>query len=338
MAMVVDLGPFPRLVTIKGNFDAKKGSEAGYVGAAGDLSFPAPQVELSDALEKAKDILQILAALQGGDYVEAFRRGMRVAMSNGADSWEYKFEASQEIPVLKFPPGPLANDPNAPLKLEASLKLGVYFNAALTTAALSDPKKLLPTAGAFVEFYGRLSVMCVSISIATVYAVGQCNLRIAGDTKVGPSLDMKFGFGAQIVVGLPVVGNVSVIYMVGVEIYTDATTINVSAFLLFQGHAELIGGLGERHHHHRGQGHRQAHRRPDLLRSASDVRVGHQHLPGHRHQLQQIMGRAAADRVAPQALSWNRTNDLPSSPSHSSSTATRSASTSCSCRATRTRS
>jgi hypothetical protein len=243
MAMVVDLGPFPRLVTIKGNFDAKKGSEAGYVGDPGDPSFPAPQVELSDALEKAKDILQILAALQGGDYVEAFKRGMRVAMSNGADSWEYKFEASQEIPVLKFPPGMFANDPNAPLKLEASLKLGVYFNAALTTAALSDPKKLLPTAGAFVEFYGRLSVMCVSLSIATVYAVGQCNLRIAGDTNVGPVLDMKFGFGAQIVVGLPVVGNVSVLYMVGVEIYTDATTLSVSAFLLFQGHAELIGGL-----------------------------------------------------------------------------------------------
>ena len=32
IAMVVDLGPFPRLATIKGNFDAKKGSEAGYVG------------------------------------------------------------------------------------------------------------------------------------------------------------------------------------------------------------------------------------------------------------------------------------------------------------------
>jgi hypothetical protein len=108
---------------------------------------------------------------------------------------------------------------------------------------LSDPKKLLPTAGAFVEFYGRLSVMCVSISIATVYAVGQANLRIAGDTGVGPSLDMKFGFGAQLVVGLPVVGNVSVLYMVGVEIYVDAKTLSVSAFMMFQGHAELIGGL-----------------------------------------------------------------------------------------------
>ncbi len=119
-------------------------------------------MELSDALQSAKDILQLLAALQGGDYVDAFKRGLKIAMSNGADSWEYKFEASQEIPVLNFPPGPLANDPNAPLKFEASLKFGVYFNAVLTTAAFSDPKKLLPTAGAFLEFYGRMSVMCVS--------------------------------------------------------------------------------------------------------------------------------------------------------------------------------
>ena len=163
-------------------------------------------------------------------------------MSNGPDSWEYKFEASQEIPVLKFPP-PIADSPNSPLRIEASLKFGVYFNAALTTAALSDPKKLLPTAGAFVEFYGRLSVMCVSVSLGTVYAVGQANLRIAGDTGIGPSLDMKFGFGAQLVVGLPVVGNVSVLYMVGVEIYVDSKTLAVSAFMMFQGHAELIGGL-----------------------------------------------------------------------------------------------
>ena len=85
--------------------------------------------------------------------------------------------------------------------------------------------------------------MCVSISIATVYAVGQVTLDIAADSKVGPSLRMKFGFGAQIVVGLPVVGNVSVLYMVGVEIYTDSTQLNVSAFMLYQGHAELIGGL-----------------------------------------------------------------------------------------------
>ena len=123
------------------------------------------------------------------------------------------------------------------------MKFGVYFNDALRTAALSDPKKLLPSAGAFLDFYGRLSVMCVSLSIATVYAVGQCNLRIAGDTRDGPIVDMKFGFGAQIVVGLPVVGNVSVMYVVGVAIHTDVNTLAVTAFLMFQGHAELVGGM-----------------------------------------------------------------------------------------------
>jgi hypothetical protein len=244
MAMVVDLGPFPRLLTIKGNFDSRKGSEASYVGDPADpVNFPAPQLELSEALQKAKDILQVLAALQGGDYADAFKRGLRIAMSNGADSWEYKFEAAQEIPLIKFPPGFLANDPNAPLKLEASMKFGVYFNAALRTAALSDPKKLLPSAGAFLEFHGRMSVMCVSLSIATVYAVGECTLRITGDTRDGPMVDMKFAFGAQVVVGLPVVGNVSVLYALGVQIHTDANTLAVSAFLMYQGHAELIAGL-----------------------------------------------------------------------------------------------
>ena len=136
----------------------------------------------------------------------------------------------------------------------------MYFNAALTTAALSDPKKLLPTAGAFVEFYGRLSVMCVSLSLATVYAVGQCNLRIAGDTGIGPSLDMKFGFGAQIVVGLPVVGNVSVLYMVGVEIYADSNDARRLRVPDVPGSRGTARRAGQHHHHDRGQGHGQTDR------------------------------------------------------------------------------
>jgi hypothetical protein len=75
--------------------------------------------------------------------------------------------------------------------------------------------------------------------------VGSVDLTIAADTAKGPSLDMKFGFGAQIVVGLPVVGSVSLLYMVGVEIYYDSTTLTLTASLLFQGHADLLGGLLE---------------------------------------------------------------------------------------------
>ena len=232
IAVVVDLGPIKRLMTIKGSWDSKKGSEAEY---------PQPEIEFAPELKPAIDILQILQDLQGENYKDAFARGLKLAMSNKAAAWEYKFEASKEIPVLKFPMPPFDNDPNAPLKLQAGMKIGAYFNSALKVT--TDPKDLLPSAGASLGFYGQLSVMCVSLSIATIYAVGQVTLDIAADSRVGPSLHMKFGFGAQIVVGLPVVGNVSVLYMVGVEIYTDSTQLNVSGFLLFQGHAELIGGL-----------------------------------------------------------------------------------------------
>lgn len=242
VGLVVDLGPIKRLMTIKGNWDANKGAEAQYKGSDSDPDFPSPQIEFAPELEPVIEILQILQDLQGENYKDAFQKGLKLAMSNKAGTWEYKFEAAKEIPVVRFPmPNEVYNQPTVPLKLEAGLKLGAYFNAALKVT--TDPKQLLPTAGGYLEFYGRLSVMCVSLAAATVYAVGQVDLKIGADTKTGPFLGMKFGFGAQIVVGLPVVGNVSVLFMTGVEIYVDSVKVNVTASLLFQGHAELLGGL-----------------------------------------------------------------------------------------------
>ncbi len=242
LAIVTDLGPIERLMSIKGNWDAKKGSGAEYGSDTPGSSFPRPEIEFSSELQPVIDILQVLQMLQGEDYAGAFERGLKLAMSNKAGTWEYKLEASKEIPVVRFPmPLTLYNDPNTPFKLEAGLKLGVYFNAALEISDGSP--QLLPTAGAFLGFYGRLSVMCVSLSAVSVYAVGQVDLTIAADTKDGPSLTMKFGFGAQVVVGLPVAGNVSVLFMVGIEIFTNETKVVVSAFMLFQGTATLLGGL-----------------------------------------------------------------------------------------------
>ena len=240
IAMVVDLGSFKRLMTIRGDFNAKKGAESNFGGAEQPTDIAA-KIEFSSALEAVIAILQILQDLSGGNYKDAIKKGLKIAMSNNAGTWEYKFEAVKEIPVVKFPPGILYNDPTQPLKLEASLKVGVYFNSALMIT--TDAKKLLPTVGAFVGFYGQVTVMCVSLAAATIYAVGQVTLDIAADTAKGPSLHMKFGFGAQIVVGLPIVGNVSVLYMVGVEIYKDKDKLIVSAFMLFKGHAELLGGI-----------------------------------------------------------------------------------------------
>ncbi|REG90365.1 hypothetical protein [Algoriphagus antarcticus] len=246
VAMVVDLGSFDRLMTIKGNFDAAKGKESGYAGdkdSPGPLDgIPLPEVEFSDALEPVIELLQMLAALSTGDYGAVMRKGLQIAMSNAGEIWEYKFEATKEIPLIRFPPeDSVYNSPQCPLRLEAGLSLGVYFNAALKVT--SDPSQLLPTAGGFVQFNGGLEVMCVTVGAATIYAVGSVEVKIACDTKIGPSLMLKFGFGANISVGLPVVGNVSVTYMVGCEMYADADIIEITAFMLFKGHANLLGGI-----------------------------------------------------------------------------------------------
>jgi hypothetical protein len=232
IGMVVDLGPLTRVMMIKGKFDAEKGASP---------SFIEPQLEFGEVLKPVVAILQILEMLQGGDYAGAFQKGLQIAMSNSADSWNYALQARKEIPVVKFPPGPAYSAPTNPLKLECHLAVGVYFNEVLSIP--SSPGQLIPSAGAYIEFGGSLSVMCVSLAAATVYAVGKVDLRVAADIKTGPSLLMKFGFGAEISVGLPVIGTVSILYMVGVEIFLGTDELSITAFLLFRGRAELLGGL-----------------------------------------------------------------------------------------------
>ncbi|MFN2279221.1 MAG: hypothetical protein ACK2UR_16515 [Candidatus Promineifilaceae bacterium] len=230
IAMIVDLGPLTRLMMIKGKFDAEKGAAP---------TFKQPELEFSDELQPVIDLLEILAELQGGNYGAALEKGLEIAMSNSADSWAYAFHARKEIPLIRFPsPDP---GPTTPLRLEASLSVGVYFNEVMALPASAD--QLIPSAGAFLAFYGRLSVMCISLAAATIYATGSVDLRLAADIKTGPSLFMKFGFGAEIVVGLPVIGNVSILYMVGVEISLDSSKIAVGAFLLYRGRAEILGGI-----------------------------------------------------------------------------------------------
>jgi hypothetical protein len=243
LAMVVDLGPLTRLMTIKGSFNSQKGKEADYGGDSSGNNLPLPEIEFSDAVDAVIKILEILAALSTGKYGDALKKGLQVSMSNSANLWEYKFEATKEIAMVRFPPeANLYEAPTTPLKLEASMSLGVFFNAALK--ATNDPKQLLPTAGAFFKFHGGLQVMCVSLAAATVYAVGNADLTLRADTSPLISLTMKFGFGAQITVGLPVIANVSVLFMVGVEVYVDSSQkVIVTAILYFRGHAEILGGI-----------------------------------------------------------------------------------------------
>jgi hypothetical protein len=246
VAMVVDLGIFEGLMKIKGNFDAKKGKESGYEGGADSefpsIGYPSPEIEFHPALQPVIDLLEILASLSQGKYADVMKKGLQIAMSNAGEIWEYKFEAKKEIPVVRFPPEEnLYNSPTTPLKLEAGLELGVYFNAALKVT--TDPKQLLPTAGAYIQFRGGLEVMCATVGVGTIFAIGEVILKLACDTKVGPSVSMNFGFGVSIAVGLPVIGTVSVTYMVGCELYMSTDKFSITAVMLFRGKARLAGGL-----------------------------------------------------------------------------------------------
>ncbi|HEY8916826.1 MAG TPA: hypothetical protein VIM87_10315 [Chitinophaga sp.] len=242
LSMIVDLGDMKKLMTIKGNFDASKNKESGYEGGDSGIGLPVPEIEFSDALQPVIDILEVLAQLSQGNYAEAMKRGLKIAMSNSGEIWEYKFEATKDIPLVRFPPtDELYNSAQTPLKLEASLGVGVYFNAALKVT--TDPGQLLPTAGAFLKFHGGLSVMCMSVGVGSIFAQGSVDVKIACDTKVGPNLTLAFAFGVQIVVSLPVVGHASVTFMVGVEMYADKDKVVITAMMLFRGNAELLGGL-----------------------------------------------------------------------------------------------
>lgn len=247
LAMVVSIGPLTEVMKIKGNFNSQKGKEVDLGSSnssdAPGLNLPTPEIEFSDALEPVIKILEILASLSSGEYGDALKKGLKVAMSNSANIWEYKFEATKDIPLVRFPPTKeLYESPQTPLKLEASLGIGVYFNAALKVT--TDPSQLLPTAGGFFTFHGGLQVMCVSVGVGTIFAVGNVDLKLEADTSPKVGVTMKFGFGAQITVGLPVVGHASVLFMVGVEIYADSgSVVKITAFMLFRGNAELLGGL-----------------------------------------------------------------------------------------------
>jgi hypothetical protein len=229
MRVVVDLGPFPELMWVNGNFNARSGALTAY---------DKPRLEFGEVLKPAIQILQVLAMLSGED----FDRGMDVGMSNSPDNWEYKFNCSKEIPVIRFPsPTQLTINPNPPLKLEAGLKVGFYFNEVLSIP--TDLKQVVPACGAYVDFYGRLQVQCFTLGIASIYGVGQVTLGIAADSKAGITLRMKFGFGAEVVVGLPVLLNVAVLYMVAVDISIADDKIHVAGLLMFKGSAEICGGL-----------------------------------------------------------------------------------------------
>ncbi len=236
LSVVVDLASFKSLMTISGDFKAKASINANFD------SGNAPQLKLAKPLEKIYQILEFLDNLDPTQPVEAVKKGLKIAMSNAADSWDYKFKASKEIPFVKFPFDAINyNSPTTPLKLDANFKIGCYFNQPIKIPKTID--QLMPSAGAFLELGADLRVMCFSLAAATVYATGRAEVGLVADLKSPPTLYFKFGFGIELAVGLPVIGSVAVMYMVGVDMSLNTEVLIVGAFIYFRGRAEIFGGI-----------------------------------------------------------------------------------------------
>lgn len=237
ITIAVDLGIFKPILYVSGNFQGGKNAKAGLEGGTG------PQLKLDEALQKIYDILEFLQNLDPKSAAsEAVKKGLNIVMSNSADSWEYKFKADKEIPLVRFPFLDEAyNSPTCPLKMEAFFRLGVFFNQPLKIPESID--QLKPSVGAYLELGATLKVMCFSVAAATIYANGSAEVRLAADLVSGPSLRFKFGFGAELAVGFPVIGNASVTFMTGIDMELTMKDFTVGAFLYFRGRVEIFGGV-----------------------------------------------------------------------------------------------
>lgn len=235
ITIAVDLAGFAPLMYISGNFSNAKKKNAGMAIGSG------PQLKLDQTLQKIYDILEFLNNLDPTQPSEAVKKALKIAMSNSADSWEYKFKADKEIPLVKFPFDPINyNSPTTPLKMDAYFKVGVYFNQPIKIPKTIDQIK--PSVGAYLELGADIRVMCVSVAAATIYAIGRAEVGLAADLSSPPALYFKFGFGVELAVGLPVIGSVAVTFIVGIDMKISGDIV-VGAFIYFRGRAEILGGI-----------------------------------------------------------------------------------------------
>ncbi len=241
VSLKADLWIFKPLLIIRSNFEAQNGALP---------SFKAPQVEFGPGLQPFVKILQMLAALKGEHYADAFKDGLDVAMSNSPDSWDYRFHAKLDLPRLKFPPDIEPFNPSLktpPVILEVGLTLGIYYNERFQLPGRTTPP--VPSHGGYVELTGIIHAQILTLAVVAAYAVGQVTLGAYLDAKSGDlAFRFKTGFGVEIIVSIPCLATVSVSYMVGIDFIMpkdldSPAGVTIGGFLQMRGRVELLGGI-----------------------------------------------------------------------------------------------
>jgi len=236
VAIVVELGDFKPLLTVKGDFTAESGAKPKFDNAKIEWG---PNGDLQKIIQ-VLSILYMLSSENGSKDIIA--SGFSFVMGNSPDSWSYKCNIEEKIPVIKFPnavqlsqlPAP------APLIVEAGLDLGVFFNLSLS----ADPGNIIKAgAGISLGFEATLQVLLITIKAVTAYGVGTAKVEVFIELpEAKPTFKFTMGFGATVAVQLPMVGYVSLTRVISLGVSIDqGTTMTVGQML--RGVLTIAGGL-----------------------------------------------------------------------------------------------
>lgn len=265
-SLTVDLGGFNSLVTVTTEFDAAYGKNP---------SMPKPTTKFGSILQPIVDLLSFLG---GQDISQA----LAVSMSNlNTTSWQPKLQGILEVEIefktfATAPPKfevkiahagleggpPIPSEPEVEplpvLKLGCDIGLKAYFNMSpqsltvthadgspATPEELADATTDMISSGATLEIEGELHVLVYTITpnVAGVYFVGILGFEFGIDSKEGKSFGFKVAIGLEIAAQWPIVGEVSVMMAIGLEMEWSDTGSGMYALMIFKGEAELLGGI-----------------------------------------------------------------------------------------------
>ena len=250
--IVVDLLVFKSIISITTDFSADFTKSPG---------MGKPKLKFGSIL---KPVVEILSFLGDFDMASAFK----VLMGNATtDSWETKFKAaltgleiSFEAPQLEIKVfGKTITKTGVevalpPLKLKFEMGIEAYYNMppfsfksndpAVTSGEIAAASHDMLSIGAALKFGGEIHILCFAISPTLgLYFVGIIELEFGFDSKDGKTFGFKVAVGLELATVWPIVGKVSLMMAIGLEMEFKDSGNGIFAIMIFKGEAEILDGL-----------------------------------------------------------------------------------------------
>lgn len=114
-----------------------------------------------------------------------------------------------------------------------------------TSEELAEATADMISSGATLEIEGELHILVytITLNVAGIYFVGILGFEFGIDSHDGKSFAFKVAVGLEIAAQWPIVGEVSVMMAIGLEMEWSDAGSGVYALMIFKGEAELLGGV-----------------------------------------------------------------------------------------------